>query len=428
MTPTIELGEMRHGEEVGPPPDPPRPSSRSLRIAALCSVVLLTLAGAAPTPVWPRPVLVPAPQGATFLVVGDRLVVADGPNTVGGDGRLVAAYRLPGGEPLWRLGMPGGDHVLGVGMVAGTLLVSSSPAGAGDPTSTAVDIDTGRVRWREPGYPLPTQDGRLLFARSRPDGTWTLRLVDPASGSSRWSLPMPSNGAEYRFGDRGVAEIVLLTVDGRVEIRDPGSGGLLRAGRVPSAADGVSYRFNQVVGDLLLLDDGAGWISGYGLERLDRRWTIPVDLRTAAYFQDCGHVICLRDRDARLRLIDPATGRSRWTGERWFAVFPVGDRLLAAEAGVGPEPELVALDPATGRRVGRLGRWQLAGPELSGQPLIGLRRLPGDRELVAELDVAAGQVRVRDVLPGAWNDCAVVSATMVCQRPAGGLAVWRLDH
>lgn len=429
MSPVIELGEMRHGEELDPPSDPGRPPGRAMRAAALVVAVLLTLAGSAAGPTRERQVAVPAPQGATFLLVADRLVVADGPGTVGLGGRVVTGHRLPGGELLWRFTLPAGDHVLGLSTVAGALLVTSSPAGAGDTISTALDVDTGAVRWRQPGYPVPTQSGAVLFETPRADGTGTIRSVDPVSGVPRWSLPLPGNGVAYRVGDRGVAEIVLVTAAGRVEIHDAGSGVLLRAGRVPPAADRVSYRFTQVVGDLLLVDGAPGTVTAYGLDRLDRRWSVPVEPRAAAWFADCAGVVCQRDQVVvGVRAIDPATGRLLWRDDRWLWVSPAGDRLLAAAPAVGLELELAMLDPGTGGVLARLGRWRLGGGDRYQPRLLGFRRLPGDRTLVADLDVRAGEARVRAVLPGSWDDCAVGPGALVCLRTAGGLAVWPADR
>ncbi|MEE3920196.1 hypothetical protein V2I01_24220 [Micromonospora sp. BRA006-A] len=59
------------------------------------------------------------PAGAAFVVLPDRVVVADGPGAIGRGGRVVAAYRLPGGEPAWRFALTDGDHVLGLTAVAG---------------------------------------------------------------------------------------------------------------------------------------------------------------------------------------------------------------------------------------------------------------------------------------------------------------------
>ncbi|MGC1212705.1 MAG: PQQ-binding-like beta-propeller repeat protein [Micromonospora sp.] len=423
MRPVIELGEMPHGEERDPPSDPFRPPGRTVRVGVLLAAVLLALGGAAPAVRRPPPVEIPAPQGASFLVMGDRLIIADGPGTVGRAARVVTGHRLPGPEPLWRFTLPAGDHVLGLSTVAGTLLVTSSPAGAGDTISTALDAATGAVRWRHPGYPVRTEPGGLLFETPRPDGTGTIRAVDPATGAPRWSLPLPGNGVAYRMGGRGVSQIVLVTAAGRVEVHDAGSGTLLRAGQVLPAADGVSYRFNQVVGDLLLMDSAPGTITAYGLDRLDRRWSVPVE-PDVAYFQDCAGVVCVRDRITGARALDPTTGRTLWRRDGLLGLYPVGGRLLVAAADVGLEQDLSLREPTSGQVLARLGRWRIARGEPVDDRLLGLRRLPGDRTLVGDLDVPARQATVRAVLPGSWDDCAVGPGALVCLRPAGGLAVW----
>ncbi|MFC0095963.1 hypothetical protein ACFFKH_00265 [Micromonospora marina] len=60
----------------------------------------------------------------------------------------------------------------------------------------------------------------------------------------------------------------------------------------------------------------------------------------------------------------------------------------------------------------------------SGGPLLGLRTLTEDRTLVGALDVAAGQVRSRGILPGASSECADTGTEPVCLRPTGGMAIW----
>ncbi|MDG4802141.1 PQQ-binding-like beta-propeller repeat protein [Micromonospora sp. WMMD980] len=429
MSPVIDLGEMRHAEDGDEPlPAPPRrPPGRTARAVALGCLVLLTLAGAAGPARQPAPARVPAPQGAVFVALAGRLVVADGPGAVQRGGREVTAFRLPGGEPAWRFTLPAGAHVLGLTVGAGGLLVTSSPTGVGDTVVTLLDPTTGAVRWRQSGYPIATATGGLLVENPRPGGTGSVRSVDPASGVVRWSLPVPAQGVSYRREARGVTQLVLVEPDGRVAVHDADSGARLRAGRVSSVPDGVSHRFAQVVGGLLLVDDGAGAVTAYGLDRLDRLWTVPVDPRAGIWFTDCAGVICRRDQVGGAVALDPATGRSAWTDEGWLGFAPVGDRLIAATAGDGPELDLWTLEPATGRVLARLGRWRVTGRDdgsgtLAG--LLGLRRLTGDRTLVGALDVPAGEARVRAVLPGSWDECADAGEALVCLRPAGGLAVW----
>ncbi len=425
MSGLIELGELRRGDEPEPPaPESRRPPTGSARLVALCYAALLTLAGGAPMPRQPLGVTVPAGRDAIFLAAGDRLVVAERPGTVGDDARLVRGYRLPDAAPLWRFALSAGDEVLGLRAMAGLLLVTSNPPDGSSPRTVALDPGTGEVRWRQPGYPVSTQAGGVLLETFVADGTGTLRAIDPASGTTRWSLPLPHGDAVYGSGDRGVRVAVLLAGDGRAEVYDVDTGALRRSGRLAPAADQVSYRSVQVLGDLLLLDDGSGTVTAYGLDLLDQRWTLSARPESAAWFADCAEVICRRDQTSGLRTYDPATGRPRWSDNRWLDVGRVGDRLLVGAPTVGPAVELAVLDSGTGRTLAWLGRWRLADVDRNGRWLLGFRAVAGHRTVVAELDVSAGQVRYRAVLPGSWGDCAAAAAVVVCLGPTGGLTVW----
>ncbi|MFI2713132.1 PQQ-binding-like beta-propeller repeat protein [Micromonospora sp. NPDC018662] len=428
MSPVIDLGELRRPEDGDEPlPAPPRrPPGRVARVVAL-GVLLLTLAGAAAPTRPPAPARVPAPPGAVFVVLAGRLMVADGPSALNQGGRVVTGYRLAGGAPAWRFALPAGEHVLGLTGAADGLLVSSSPTGVGDARSTLLDPATGAVRWQQAGYPVRTASGGVLFENPRPGGTGRVLAVDPGSGAARWSLAVPPQGVAYRWDDRGVTQLVLVEPDGRVAVHDADSGARVRTGRVPAAPDGVAYRYAQVAAGLLLVEGASEEVTAYGLDRLDRRWSVPVDPRAGSWFTDCAGMICLRDQVGGAQALDPATGRGAWTNERWAGFGPTGGRLIAAASGDGPEFDLSVLEPATGRVLGRLGRWRVTGREdgsgrLSG--LLGLRRLTGDRTLVGELDVPAGEARPRVVLPGSWAECADAGEALVCLRPAGGLAVW----
>ncbi|WP_089153832.1 outer membrane protein assembly factor BamB family protein [Micromonospora sp. NBS 11-29] len=425
MSAVIDLGEMRHGGDGDEPlPAPPRPPGRIARVVALGCLVLLAVTGASAPDRRPVPVRVPAPQGAAFVVLADRLMVADGPGTVGRGGRVVAGHRLPDGEPLWRFTLPAGDHVLGLDIAAGGLLVTSSPAGAGDTISTLLDPDTGASRWRRPGYPVATAAGGLLLESPRAAGAGSVLAVDPGTGAVRWTLPIPAQGVAYRTDGHGVTQLVLVSPDGRVSVHDAATGALTHAGRVPAAPDGVSYRYAQVVANLLLVDGAPGTVTAYGLDRLDARWTVPVQERAGLWFTDCAGMICLRDQVGGARTLDPATGRPAWADERWLGTAPVDGRLLAATPGTGLELNRWVLEPTTGRVLGRLGRWRLTGAVREPGALLGLRHLTGDRTLVGALDVPAVEARARAVLPGSWDACVDSGTVLVCLRPAGGLTIW----
>jgi len=305
--------------------------------------------------------------------------------------------------------------------------VASNPTGSsGEVRTVALDPRTGATRWRQPGHPAPTQAGGVIFESTGADGTGVLSSVDPATGKLRWSLPHSRKAVLYGYGSRGVTALVLVGGDGLVEVHDVDSGALRRAGRLP-AADDRAYRLTHVLGDMLLVDDASGRAAAYGLDRLDRRWTLPWPRAGETWFTDCAEVVCQSGRSTGLRAYDPATGRPRWRDDRWRDAFPVDGRLLVAPDDWRAE-DLAVLDAGTGRTLARLGRWRLADFVPNRSRPLGSRPVSGGRTLVAELDVPAGQVRTLAVLSGFWSECATATAVLVCKEPAGGLVIWPLGR
>ncbi|MFC0004023.1 outer membrane protein assembly factor BamB family protein [Micromonospora siamensis] len=427
----IELGELRHGDDDDPRPDPVRaaPPARAGRVLLVLLLVLLTAAGSAPDPVRREYVTLPGPQVSTFELADGRLFVADGPQSMRPTTEVVA-YQVPEGRRLWRMPLVRGHRVLGLTVEAGTLLIASSPAGNGQPATTAVDVANGRVRWQRDGYPLFGREGTVLLQAGSGTDPGNLEAVGVTSGRVRWTRPWPTTGTTFEYGDpAGVGRFLQLDRRGRVQVYDARTGDLIVAGPIVPASHGFYDRVDTI-GGLLLVEDGSGTVYAYGLDRLDARWRLrlPVEARDGWGYQDCGDVICLVTGESGAQVIDPATGRIRWSTDRADGLFPIGDRLLAGLFTQGQEAELTVLDPATGRRIADLGRWRVAVTDPTREPLFGLHRLKDNRELVAELNVAAGQARVLDVLPGYWDDCATRDRILVCRRLDGTLGVWRLGR
>ncbi|SCF39176.1 PQQ-binding-like beta-propeller repeat protein [Micromonospora mirobrigensis] len=427
----IELGELRHEDDDDPRPEPVRaaPPARAARVLLALLLVLLTAAGSAPGPVRREYVTLPGPQVSTFQLADGRLFVADGPQSMRPSSEVVA-YQVPDGRRLWRMPLAPGHRVLGLTVDAGILLVASIPAGNGEPVATAVDVATGRVRWQRAGYPLSGREGTVLLQSGSGAGAGTLEAVGLTSGQARWSRPLPTTGSTFEYGDpAGVGRFLVIDARGRVQVYDARTGDLLVAGPIAPARAGFYDRVETIDG-LLLVQDGSGTLYAYGLDRLDPRWRLrlPVASRDGWGYQDCGALICMIFGESGVQVIDPATGRIRWTAERADGFFPVGDRLLVGLLAQGQEAELTVLDPANGRLLADLGRWRVAVTDPTREQLFGLHRLKDSRELVAELDVAAGQARVLDVLPGYWDDCATRDRVLVCRRLDGTLGVWQLGR
>ncbi|SIN39650.1 PQQ-binding-like beta-propeller repeat protein [Micromonospora cremea] len=424
--PFIDLGELRHEPEPAPLPRPPRANGRPLRCALVLLFVLVTLAAAAAPPPRRAVVTLPAMLGADVMDLGDLFLVID-PITPQTPQRRLAAFRLPGGEPVWKVPLPAEGRYWGVASAAGMLLVTGHEIGPDRQGTLTVVLDraTGAYRWQQPGSPVQLADGNLLFQSGGENEPVSLRAVDPCCGTLRWQLPTTSDYTIYGGTGRGVERVVVNQVDGPVEVRDATTGAVLaRADLRPPG--GGPFGSVQVVNDLLLIvGEAPVAVTAYGLDRLDRRWSSTAD--RIDFVSDCGPVLCLQTRSNGLRAVDPATGRELWSSERWGWVWPFDGRLMAttlSSAGPGAE-QLVVLDPPTGRVLAELGRWELAGSDPGG-PMIGLRRYPGGGLLVAELNVRAGTVRTLDVLSDANGECQASPGRLLCRRVDGSYGLWQL--
>ncbi|MFI7605310.1 PQQ-binding-like beta-propeller repeat protein [Micromonospora sp. NPDC049366] len=419
--PMIDLGELRHEPEPDRLPRPPRAVGRPLRCALALVLLLACLTGSVPT-LERAEVVLPARLGADALLVGDLVMIID-PFDGSGDRRL-AAYRLPGGEPAWESSLPAQGRYWGMSSVGGMLVVTGHQGGSGVERSLTVvlDLETGAYRWQQPGRPLELADGNLLLESIDPDLSGTLRAVDPCCGAPRWTIPVAGHQVVYRYTGTGVDRIALISAEGRVEVFDAVTGALRVGADLWQGERNVNV---QLIGDLLVaVGDTPGTVTGYDLDRLQRRWQTRVG--DALYAGECDPVICVGGRDVGLWVLDPATGRQLWTDDRWAGVWSTGGRLLvgaASTAGPGAE-QLAVLDPSTGAVLGELGLWEMAFPARRDQPLVGTRRHPDGGLLVAELDAGAGTARLLDVLSDAGGECQGNGDRLLCRRTDGAYGVW----
>ncbi|MEH0936513.1 outer membrane protein assembly factor BamB family protein [Micromonospora psammae] len=411
----IDLGERSHDTEPDPPPPPP-PVGRQLRAALVALLTLLALGAAAPAPA--RAVRIPVPAtsqpgslvaAGLLILVGERVAGPDGPPQL-------IAVDVTDGRSRWRLPLPDAAPVSVLERLGDDVVVTvESDEG---PTTLLIDPTAGRVRWRRAGTATPTGDGGLLLSAAGPGA---VHGVDPGSGAVRWSVASGADTVQYRYDARTVDAFVLVAVTGRIQVYDASTGERRAAFTIPPPRPG-GYESTQVVGDLLLVVGEPDRVAAYGLDDGALRWEAPLD-PTAPITNDCGDAICL-GQPSRARVIDPATGRVRWTADGWAPLTLVGDRLLAG----GPEgarQQYALLDPATGRVLAELGRWQPVG-ELRGKRLLVTRLLPRNRQLLAELELATGEVRVRHVLPGWSGSCDYADRVLHCLTEGGQIRAWRL--
>ncbi|MGC1212706.1 MAG: hypothetical protein WA890_15725 [Micromonospora sp.] len=422
----IDLGELRDDPEPEPAPRRPRPSAGPYRSLAVLVATLLTISGGGPAPERSS-AAVPARPGAEAFLTGDRLYVVQPPDSGRDEGRQLVAYQVPKAGPppeLWRTSLPRDGGVVGLLERAGTVLLTGPVGGDSGPYRTsAVDARTGRPGWQQAGVAVAVGDVVLMESLGR-EGVTAIRRVDPPTGRTLWSVPTPREGLSLDVGPDGIGRIVVTSASGDVEVRDVASGARLvarniRPGELPT------WQQTQVVGDLLLvIRIGDGTVTGYGLDRLDRRWTARLPL--VGYVDRCGVLLCLYRQTGGMWALDPATGVVRWTDARWQAVLrAVGGRFLVSWAdAVGARYAVV--DGATGRLLADLGAWELAGGDDPADPLIGIRRRADGRLLVAELDVSTGRAQMRDALPDVLGNCRSGGRMLICRRVGGDIGLWRL--
>ncbi|WP_422752718.1 PQQ-binding-like beta-propeller repeat protein [Micromonospora sp. WMMD708] len=426
----IDLGELR--EAAPRPPGPaPRAVGRPLRLAVVLALTLLALTAAAPV-ARRAAFVVPAPLGSLVLLHDGEVFLLEPGGAPAAPGRL-SAWTIPtspGARPVrrWQVPVPVSvtDGFTQLRRHADVLLLTG-PVGRpdGEYRVFAHDRDTGRVRWQRAGAGLSAGPD-LLFADGA-DGPQTFHSVDPGTGRDRWSAAMPALFTMFRHRADGVDRIVTVHAGGTAEVWDARRGVRLHTGRIDHEGTSSSSGFD-VVGDLLLaVAQNSGRLTGYGLDRLDHRWEVP--LPTPSFFVACGPLLCAQGEAGGVRALDPATGRTVWRDDRWrLSGVERGGRVLASGLGRGVWHPLVVLDVASGRVAAELDVWNVAASNSPDGPVIGLRPAGEGRMLVAELDVAAARARVRDVLPAVSGDCQSDGRLLLCRLMDGRFGVWRVPR
>ncbi|MEU7754428.1 PQQ-binding-like beta-propeller repeat protein [Micromonospora sp. NPDC049171] len=384
MSVLIELGDDRGAplDEPGPPP----PVSRRWRVALL--LVACALLGGATGPAYLTPQVGPAvPAGATVLGAGPLLLVVD-PGT---NPPTLSAYdsAAPNGPPRWRVTVPSAAGWFAEAAGELLLLVERDQT-RGARMTTARSMRTGQLMWgrRERVYAAGDAPVAVREVRSasepgrRVEGT--VHGVDPATGATRWSVPVPSTAVLRALPGR----LLLVQDDGLARLLDARDGTERGRGQLPPADYGPDNP--QVVGEHLVLRHPSGSgpaLTGYDLPGLAQRWRLPVEPGELT-LRPCQGLLCGQDERGRWA-IDAGTGERRWT-------WPAGTRWRTVAG---------------------------ARPDIEPLVLVGLAA-DGRRVLVAT--VGRDGHRVTAVLPAGLTDCRRVGAGLICRDGTDRVTVWPL--
>jgi outer membrane protein assembly factor BamB len=410
----INLGEFELGAEGHPQPvpeQPPPPSLRRWLPAGVVVLLLVALTGSGP----------PIPSTLSLLwttVAGEQAAVAVAEQAMyvaapADQGWTLTAYRLADGDRLWQRRLDHQGEWVDL-QVAGEVPLVVTPDPVTDERTTAYDAQTGRQRWRQPGWPQQTVDGgRVLVARSLPlsadDGLqpYHLLAINVETGRRAWTIRV-TTGEQVMHGP---SYLVTLQRSGLLTRYDLTTGAPVVATEVDvSAGDLYPVRFEEVlpnevfiaVRELLFV---GGWsypsvadelvvlpdprdrtVSAYDATTLERRWRAPGLIAATP----CGPVICgVTEGWSGVVGLDRATGRLRWSqhcpGTDSCYVLPRGvaaggpvllERWHAASRGRTPvvtSSEAWLVEPATGEMVGDLGGWRRFPETAASEWLFGWR-------------------------------------------------------
>ncbi len=204
----------------------------------------------------------------------------------------------------------------------------------------------GRPRFRAPldgepaGPPQPTAQGLLVVRHDSGALTDNALLLDPDSGSRRWSRPLDGAAAATAADDEAAYFVVDEGLGARLcafDLRD----GRLRWG---AALGGVGPTPRLTLGpDAIYLKQTDGRVRAHAPGDGRLRWTAPPDDDDLALSTNAPIVACrglLLSPGTAVRALDPRDGRVVHTldcGElvpRWMRVWPEGDVVIAEDDAV----------------------------------------------------------------------------------------------
>lgn len=423
-TVTIDLGLER-----GEPPTYSAPSRRTTPLwvpaALLAALVLVVGAGSVPPP--------RSPLSAVFrLQVGpaDSYATTDDGQLLAETFGLLTSYDLGSGRLNWQAGQSTPAYRLRVS--DNLVLMRPWAATTDEPATTALSTVTGAGLWERPGNVVNIAGSSTLLAVDSPrtlSGTGRrvqgpVEAIDPATGRTRWTVPVPSTAVLLGVPGLGDEESRMLLVhdDQTMAVHDLESGKLIARTSIPAADYAPD---NPVVagGRILLRHPGANTaeISAYDPETLKQVWSEPSE--TAYEMQACGILVCLSGPEG-VHAIDPFTGDTAWVQRSWHSLVQYGDMYIAYSDSESSVPVGI-VDPRTGALRAPLAGWRpVPGTGTDGRLVLTRAADNGSRTMVAVAHPGDPRPRVLDALPQGTGDCQAAPSRLVCRTMYGELVVW----
>jgi hypothetical protein len=301
--------------------------------------------------------------------------------------------------------------------------------------TVAIESSTAQVRWRRPYLLVDVAPERGLAlaagtatttATAPAAAAGTLAALDLATGQTQWEHRVPTDTRHFLEAQWTVSALP----SGRVEVRELDHGNLVTAADLRSPVPPSITSWVQPARGQLLVATSDSTVVAYGLPRLDRRWQADWDLTDWSVSPECGAGLCVFSREVGLRLVDPASGRTRWSDSRWISAELAGGRLLArGRQRPGSGSVAALLDPATGRVLLDLDRWTAVGRPDAGDGALLAAQIDGRRGLAwfDTVDPRSLTVQLLDSASEMGTDCLPGPGSLLCRRRDASVTVWRLS-
>ncbi|GIE84282.1 outer membrane protein assembly factor BamB family protein [Actinoplanes regularis] len=442
----IELDREAH---LDPPHASRPPLSAYRRTGLLLALVLLAVLGGA------------APAAAIrwrYLGAVTASIAPDGPIQLAG-GRLYTVDST-GREPsvtawgpaappvrLWTIEVPAGGErgIIPVASVtvrqAGEVVLLTAGV-----ATTAVDADTGLIRWSSPiavtvlpgsgigvtvdrvfrpgtEYDQESGDpGPLYFSatgepHTEPPLRTEVRGLDLSDGRTLWtSTP---GGSVTVDQVPGAEPAVLITSSRRLTLVAGRTGKPLRETELPQFA-GQGPASGSLLGDVALISyQNPGRQVAFEARTLRQLWSRKVP-ELVADPADCQDVLCDGEH-GDLRVLDPGTGQARWRVQEDVDLAIRAGYVLETDAASG-EPVRLA-DPRTGELRVDLAGWAGQVGGAADEPLLLSRKEKRDGRVFAAVVPGHAEIHRLGVAGSGLGECDSDAYYLVC-RSSGGLRIW----